>query len=139
MRQIWRCCITVTSSPNGGKVKRTLTFKGHYKNISNMYQIVRLRQNWRSQIWGVKILPHNQDECDFMLILLSVSCFTTPLWRESVLCLIWNLCWESVKHRYHTKVGKNDFRNSKGQNGLLNNISFPMSVWPISHFGNLIV
>lgn len=70
-------------------------------SISNMYRKVRLRQNWRSQIWGVKILPHNQDECDFMLILLSVSCFTTPLWRESVLCLIWNLCWESVKHRYH--------------------------------------
>lgn len=30
-------------------------------------------------VWGIKIPPHNQDECDFMLILLSVSCFATPL------------------------------------------------------------
>ena len=34
------------------------------------------------------------------------------------------------------KVGKNDFRNSKDQNGLLNNISFQVLAEPYSHFGN---
>lgn len=35
------------------------------------------------------------------------------------------------------KVGKNDFRNSKDQNGLLNNISFQVLVEPYSHYGRV--
>lgn len=51
-------------------------------------------------LWGIKTLPHILNKWDFPTINRDITFRDTPL-KGNILCLIWNLCWASVKHRYH--------------------------------------